>query len=161
MIPLLILAGNLVIRLHLINQSHKSKQKIEELENTVKESKRGITKNYYFNGVIRKTEGPAIISDRNLENIYKEMKSLDQSRNYEKLIELSKEQISKNPEWPTPYLFYGISLGNAGAYKESINQLEYFIKIAPTNQTYGYTTYIEQAKEFIQVIEQKMETLSN
>ena len=127
----------------------KKEEQIKELEAKAQEAQRGITKVYYFNGLIRKTDGPSISIDNKLREVYKRMVNLDQERTYEELKAVCYEQIELNPDWPTPYLFLGVSLVNTGEIKKANDQLEYFLKIAPNNPTLGYNDYRDQAEQFI------------
>jgi len=122
------------------------------LEVKAQQAQKGITKLFFFNGTIRTTDGPTINMDTKLVDFYNHMKYLDQMKNYDTLKSVCNEQIEKNPEWPTPYLFLGISLGNTGEKEKSIIQLEYFLKIAPTNPSFGYNNYRVQAEQFINIL---------
>lgn len=130
----------------------EKEKKINSLENEAKNAKRGITENFFANGTKRSTDGGNIILDKKLNEIYEQMKSLSEENKYPELITLCREQIKKNEDWPTPYLFLGVALGNLGKRDEGIHQLEYFIAIAPTLPTYGYVNYLKQAKDFIDIL---------
>lgn len=134
---------------------NEKEQKIKELETQAKNAKRGITVNFYANGTRRKTDGGNISLDQELKLTYEHMKNLSEEKRYPELVTLCKKQIRNNPDWPTPYLFLGVALGNSGEIDEAINQLEYFLEIAPTLSSYGYNDYRKQAKKFIEILKNK------
>ena len=133
----------------------EKEEEIKELETQAKNAKRGITENFYANGTRRRTDGGHIKLDEELNIAFENMKNLAEEKRYPELAALCKEQIGNNPDWATPYLFLGVALGNSGEIDEAINQLEYFLEIAPTLSLYKYDDFRKQAKEFIKILENK------
>ena len=131
---------------------NEKEQEIEELKTKAQNAKRGITENFFANGTRRRTDGGSISLDKELNGTHAQMKNLAEENRYPELVTLCREQIGNNPDWPTPYLFLGLALGNSGEIDEAINQLEYFLEIAPTLASYGYEDYRRQAKEFIEIL---------
>lgn len=136
--------------------SEKDKR-IKELEVQAKNARRGITENFSADGSRRRTDGGNIRVDVELKPIYEQMTSFSDQHRYSELASLCREQIESYPDWATPYLFLGTALANAGEIDEAINQLEYFLEIAPAASTYGYESYREQAGGFLGVLRKKRE----
>ena len=124
--------------------------KIQTLEKQTKDAKLGKSIYYFFNGVIRSTHGPNQYLDESLVEKYKEIESLMEQNLLFKVIDLCKEQIIQNPDWPTPYLFLGIALNNLQQPNEALDFLKHFLKIAPDHKS--YKDYRRQAEEFIKTI---------
>jgi hypothetical protein len=133
----------------------EKEMKIKDLETQSKNAKRGITENFYANGTRRRTDGGHIKLDQELISTNDKIKKLESEKKFSELVTLCNEQISNHPDWPTPYLFLGVAYGNLGEIDKAINQLEYFLEIAPILSSHGYGSYRKQAKEFIEILKKK------
>ncbi len=132
------------------NDLAAKEHEIEELKEKAKKAERGVTEYYLPSGTIRRTDGGNIHVDNTLVNVFNQMKELKEHKEYTDLRNVCQDQIRKNPNWPTPYLFLGVALGNLGDVEEAINEFERFLEIAPPESGYGYEDFRTQAQRLIE-----------
>jgi len=117
--------------------------KIEDLKIKAKKAARGISSTYDFHGVKRDIKPGEIKATSGEETVvFKEMVDLQKEKKYPELLSLCKKQISKTPEWLTPYLFMGVAQANMGLTDDAILNFNYVIDNAADDPDY------QQAKEF-------------
>ena len=136
----------------LLNTIHKYENRIHELESQAARFERGMTTTYYFNGAVRTTDRETIEMNNPLKGVADQMLDLEREKNDAALAVLCEDQIDENPDWPTPYLFFGIALGNLGETERAVAQLEHFLEIAPGDPQYGYQPYRQQASRFLTLL---------
>ena len=132
---------------NLNTETKLAQEKIANLTIEAKKAARGISSTYDFKGVKRDIAPGrinAIIGEET--EVFAKMFNLEKEKKYSELSSLCKKQISKTPEWLTPYLFLGIAEANMGNKDDAISNFEYVIANAPDDPDY------KQAKEFIKML---------
>ena len=81
--------------------------------------------------------------------IFKRMLALEQSHNYQALIDLCEPQIEQTPDWLTPYLFVGVAYANTGRKDKAIIHLRHVADNAPGDPQYA------QAETLLQELESR------
>jgi len=121
-------------------------RKIKELEKNAKKLKRGITLAYDFKGTKRTTTRPGHISlNFGIEvKIFKKINELEKQKNYPELRNICEQQITKTPEWLTPYLYLGLAYANMNNKEKAIEMFEYVLRNAPDDPAYS------QANDFLE-----------
>jgi hypothetical protein len=129
----------------------QEKTKTKKLQESAKKAARGDTFSYMFNGETLTRQGVITSMSEGSETsiVFVELLRLDDERKYIALLSKSIEQISKTPEWLTPYLFRGIAQANMGKESEAIASFEYVIKNAPDDPDY------QRARVFIEKLKKK------
>lgn len=137
--------NELLEKVEIYQQDLREKEKqIEALENKAKMAARGITSIYAFNGARRQTHGGNINVQLGPElDAFKQMTILQQSKDHPGLIALCEKQITKTPDWLTPYLYMGVAQANIGLKEEAIENLRHVVEIAGEDPEY------KQAEELL------------
>lgn len=109
-------------------------------------------KSYEFDGTIRQTHGGVIrlIEGSEEHKVFIQLDRLEKERKYPELLSLCKTQITKTPDWLTPYYFLGFAQANTGLTKDAISTFEYVIKNSFDDPHY------QQATEFINFLKKKL-----
>jgi len=113
-------------------------KEIKKLEEKALKAERGISATYDFNGAKRTTTRPGHIS-LNVgpeTEVFRKISELEKQRNYPEIINICEQQITKTPEWLTPYLFLGIAYANIGNKTKAKEFFEYVLKQAPGDPAY-------------------------
>lgn len=130
--------NELLKKIDIYQEDLENKQKtIEELQIETKKSARGITTTYDYKGVKRDNRPgviKAVVGEET--NVFEKMLDLREKQQWPDLIELSTEQISKTPEWYTPYLFRGIARANIGELNEALKDVSFVVENTPGDPEY-------------------------
>lgn len=137
------------------NDLTEKEQEIEKLKEKAKKAERGIVDYFLVTGTNRRTHGGNISVDNTLVKVFNQMKELEEQKKYPDLKNICEEQVRKNSNWPTPYLYLGVALSRLGDIEGSIKNLEYFLEIAPTGSSYGYESYRTQAEKLIETLKNR------
>lgn len=92
---------------------------------------------YDFNGakhIQQGASGEVVIGEE--YTVFPRFEQLQAEEKWQELIELCEQQITKFPEWLTPYVFAGIGYANLGQKSKAIERLEYVEKSAAGNKDY-------------------------
>ena len=128
----------------LTNESIKAQKTIEDVKIKAQKAASGIYSGYDFDGGKRDTiPGSTNVVFGEESMVYQKIIKLHQENNNLELLNLCKEQISKTPEWLTPYFFLGIAEANTGNKDAAISNFEYVLKEAPNHPKY------QEARGFI------------
>ena len=128
----------------------EAEKSLEELRIEAKKAARGVTSIYGFGGEKRETVGGNISVTVGEENsVFQQMTKLQKEGKWHELMSLCNSQITKTPEWLTPYLYLGVAEANLGMKNEAISNFEYVIKNAPGDPNY------QEANELIRKLKDK------
>jgi tetratricopeptide (TPR) repeat protein len=128
---------------------------IKELEKKVKETSRGVTAVYYYNGAVRRTDGPNVTIDDSLVPVSRRMFQLQQAGDFRELTSLCQVHIKSNPRWPTPYIFLGAAAAASGDVDRAIESFQKFIQDAPIDPSYGYGKARNEAQRLLNLLQVK------
>ncbi len=123
---------------------NEREDKVKELEEKARKAERGVTVNYWFDGRVRRAHGGSITVGDTLANVFNQMKELEEQEKYPILRTICDEEISKNPEWATPYTYLGRANKQRTNKEQTTKTLEYINEIKPKVTSYGYGNYIQQ-----------------
>lgn len=105
--------------------------KLDEILKAVNPNAGQVT--YGFNGMRRIISPGRVQGDDGEMAVFGRLKSLQDSHDWNKLVEESEAEIKKVPDWLTPYAFKGIAYLNLGKREEGIKLLEYVDQKTPSN----------------------------
>lgn len=92
---------------------------------------------YDFNGakhIQQGTSGEVVIGEE--YTIFPRLEQLQTGQKWQELIELCEQQMTRSPEWLTPYVFAGVGYANLGQKDTAIKRLEYVAQHAEGNKDY-------------------------
>lgn len=105
--------------------------KLDEILKAVNPNAGQVT--YGFNGMRRIISPGRIEGDDGEMNVFNRLRSIQDSHDWNRLVEECDAEIKKVPDWLTPYAFKGIALLNLGKKGEGITLLEYVDQRTPNN----------------------------
>jgi hypothetical protein len=105
------------------------------------DAQRGVISIYDFNGAKREqVAGRMSVTIGAESTAFQEMGRLESQKQWNDLIALCETQISKTPEWLTPYLFAGKSYAILGDTSKALARLEYVVSHAGSDPQYQLAT---------------------
>jgi hypothetical protein len=98
---------------------------------------------YDFNGTkhIRTGHNVRTIAGEESE-VFEQLCDLERQAQWHQLRDLCEIQITKTPEWITPYLCAGVALANLGEEKAAIRRLEHVERAAAGDSNYAAATRV-------------------
>jgi hypothetical protein len=112
--------------------------KLDEIGRDVKNIRRGVYAGYDFNGA-RREQRPGsnrVIAGEEFGR-FQQMISLQKETRWAELLAVAEEQITKTPDWLTPYLFSGIANANLGRKAAAIDRLTFVQQQAADDPAYA------------------------
>jgi len=101
------------------------------------DAQRGVISIYDFNGAKREqVAGRDSVTAGAEIGVFQEMGRLESQKQWHELITLCETQISKTPDWLTPYLFAGKSYAMLGDTSRALERLEYVVAHAGNDPQY-------------------------
>jgi hypothetical protein len=112
-------------------------ERIRELESAARAAKRGVVDRYDFNGAKRvQSGGTSSVTVGAEVGVFQQLVELEKAKNYAEIIRVAEAQITRTPEWLTPYFFLGVALANTGKRTEAIKRLEFVVNQAAGDPQY-------------------------
>ena len=131
--------NELITKIDLYQKELSSKQhEIDVLKIKASKAERGLVSLWTFQGAYREGSAGTNITTLGPEfQVFQELVTLNQKHDYAALVTKATDQITKTPEWLTPYLFRGIAYANLGNIEKSISDLSYVDKTAVGDPEYA------------------------
>jgi hypothetical protein len=122
----------------LSNNLKEMQKRADELTLRAQNAERGISDTYDFNGAHRKNMGGGRIDLAVGEEtaVFQNMIKLQEEKKWAALREICETQISKTPNWLTPYLFSGIAYANLGDFSKAEIRLQFVVEKAGNDPHY-------------------------
>jgi hypothetical protein len=139
-------------RIDIYQKDLASKQEeINTLKFEATRSRRGLVSVWDFNGARR--EGSAASTNVTAGEefgVFQELGRLEQEKKFAEIVAIATKQITKNPDWLTPYLFRGAAYANLGELQKAAVDLRHVVSSAGGDPAYA------QAQTLLVQIEQRL-----
>ena len=126
-------------------------EEINTLKFKATRSGRGLVSVWDFNGVRREgSAGSKNATGGEEIGVYQELERLQQEKKFTEVVAIATKQITKTPDWLTPYLFRGAAYANLGELQKAAVDLRHVVSSAGGDPTYA------QAQVLLVQIEQRL-----
>jgi hypothetical protein len=110
---------------------------VDKLKGSAVDAARGVISIYDFNGIKRvQIAGRTEVSAGREATTFGGMVKLIQGKQWSELADVCEREITKTPEWLTPFLFAGIAYANLGRRDLALTRLEHVVERAGSDPAY-------------------------